>query len=115
MQTQLRGRGAGALPARASRSVFPRIVCQSQKTQEAPKKQQSYADKSRQGLGDIGDLLGPIGLTYSDGVSVSTSSSFRAREIRDMGWICGLARVVLAPVAITTRPRRLHSQCFLSQ
>ncbi|KAG2448312.1 hypothetical protein HYH02_006896 [Chlamydomonas schloesseri] len=67
---QLRGRvTAGALPSRASRSVAPKIVCQSQKTQDAPKKTQSYADKNTQGLGAIGDLLGPIGLTYSDGVS----------------------------------------------
>ncbi|GLI69019.1 hypothetical protein VaNZ11_013558 [Volvox africanus] len=47
-----------------SHYTLTKVICQAQKTvPEAPPK--SHADKSRTGLGDIGDLLGPIGLTYS--------------------------------------------------
>ncbi|PNH12374.1 Ferredoxin-A [Tetrabaena socialis] len=52
----------GAPVCSRSRCALMRISCQAQKsTTEAPAR--SQADKSRVGLGDIGDLLGPIGLT----------------------------------------------------
>lgn len=66
LRYSLSGRKAMLQPAimRPTRCMSSRLFCRAQRTvPEAPPK--SQADKSRTGLGDIGDVLGPIGLSYS--------------------------------------------------